>query len=135
MNLNRRQFLYNTGMTAAGIAALYNSAASAAAASETNSVADLSTWTGVKEQFAVSSDYIHLASFFLASHPRPVRDAIENFRSKLDANPLGQVEAGPSNKPLAVESAVAEYVGGKPEEIALTIVRRWDLPSSTTDYH
>jgi isopenicillin-N epimerase len=120
VNLNRRQFLYTTGMTAAGLAALYNSVSSATTISVDRFAADLSTWTGVKEQFAVSSDYIHLASFFLASHPRPVREAIEVYRAKLDTNPLGQVEAGPSNKPLMVETAVAEYVGGKPEEIALT---------------
>jgi isopenicillin-N epimerase len=120
MNLNRRQFLYNTGMTAAGLAALYNSAACAVTTSVTNPAIDLSTWTAVREQFAVSPEYIHLTSFFLASHPRPVREAIENYRSRLDANPFGQVEEGPSNKPMAVESAVAEYVGGKPEEIALT---------------
>lgn len=120
MDLNRRQFFYNTGLTAAGLAALYESSACALAVSETNSASDLSTWPGVKEQFAVSSDFIHLASFFLASHPRPVRDAIENFRNGLDANPIGQVEQGPSNKPLFVENAIADYVGGKPEEIALT---------------
>jgi len=120
MNLSRRQFFYHTGLTAAGLAAIYSSTTSALASSNSHSEADLSTWTGVKEQFAVSPDYVHLASFFLASHPRPVREAIEGYRAKLDADPIGQVEAGPSNKPLYVETAVAEYIGGKPEEIALT---------------
>src|SRR4029079_17932727 len=120
MNLSRRQFFYHTGLTAAGLAAIYSSTTSALASSNSHSEADLSTWTGVKEQFAVSPDYVHLASFFLASHPRPVREAIESYRAKLDADPIGQVEAGPSNKTLYVETALAKYIGGKPEEIALT---------------
>ena len=31
----------------------------------------------MRSQFDVSPDYAHFASFFIVSHPRPVREAIE----------------------------------------------------------
>lgn len=118
MSINRRRFLFNTGLTLAGVAASYKSAAATTFARETGTENDLSSWANVRAQFAVSPDYIHLSSFFLASHPRCVREAIEKNRAALDDNPL--LAVGELGQPLQVESAVAEYVGGKPEEIALT---------------
>jgi hypothetical protein len=41
-------------------------------------------WSAVREQFDLARDYIHLSSFFLASHPRPVREAIEGHRRVTD---------------------------------------------------
>jgi len=43
----------------------------------------------VRAQFNLSGDHIHLASFFLASHPKPVREAIDRHRRALDENPIG----------------------------------------------
>ena len=120
MSLNRRRFLLTTGMSVAGLAAAYRSAACAQSSSATNVSADLSNWTGVREQFAVSPEYVHLTSFFLVSHPQPVRAAIEKHRAALDSNPFEYVEEEFFKSPFKVEKAVAEYVGGKPEEIALT---------------
>ena len=120
MSINRRRFLFNTGLTLAGIAASYKSVSDTAFALETTNANDLSSWANVRAQFAVSPEYIHLSSFFLASHPRPVREAIEKNRRALDDNPLMAVEEEEFGQPLKIEKAVAEYVGGKPEEIALT---------------
>jgi len=120
MSINRRRFLFNTGLTLAGAAAAYKSVSNTAFALEPTVSDDLSSWANVREQFAVSPEYIHLSSFFLASHPRPVREAIEKNRRELDDNPLRAVEEEEFGQPLKVEKAVAEYVGGKPEEIALT---------------
>jgi len=120
MSINRRRFLFNTGLTLAGVAASYKSISTTAFALEPMVSDDLSSWANVRAQFAVSPEYIHLSSFFLASHPRPVREAIEKNRRELDDNPLRAVEEEEFGKPLKIEKAVAEYVGGKPEEIALT---------------
>ncbi|MBC7840281.1 MAG: twin-arginine translocation signal domain-containing protein, partial [Nitrospiraceae bacterium] len=43
----------------------------------------LDNWKTVREQFQLSSDFVHLAGFFLASHPTPVRAAIERHRRGL----------------------------------------------------
>ena len=117
-SLDRRRFLMNSGLTLAGLAATYQSVNGGP--KEPSKSTDVSSWAGVREQFGVSPEYIHLSSFFLASHPAPVREAIEKHRRGLDANPFLYVEENGFGKPLLVETAVAEYVGGKPEEIALT---------------
>ena len=120
MSINRRRFLFNTGLTLAGVAASYKTVSDTAFALEPTNANDLSSWANVRAQFAVSPEYIHLSSFFLASHPRSVREAIEKNRRALDDNPLLAVEEEEFGQPLKIEKAVAEYVGGKPEEIALT---------------
>ena len=79
----------------------------------------------LREQFNLSPEYIHLcAFFFIASCPRPVREAIREYRSAIDENPSLFVEQylfGPQELNLAkMKKVVAEYVEGKPEEIALT---------------
>jgi isopenicillin-N epimerase len=71
-------------------------------------------------QFEVSRDYIHLSSFFLASHPRPVREAIERHRRAIDDNPFLYVERHMFEMPGHIRAAAAEYLGGRPEEVALT---------------
>ncbi|HSK73462.1 MAG TPA: aminotransferase class V-fold PLP-dependent enzyme [Pyrinomonadaceae bacterium] len=120
MSVNRRRFLFSTGLTLAGAAAAYNSVSDSAFAFERAATNDMSNWANVRAQFAVSPEYIHLSSFFLVSHPRPVREAIDKYRRELDENPLLAVEEEEFGNQFRIEKAVAEYVGGKPEEIALT---------------
>jgi isopenicillin-N epimerase len=92
---------------------------------KTSAPADFKDWESVRRQFALAPDYIHLALFFLASHPKPVRDAIEQYRTKIDANPLLTVESAifeqtDENIPLQVCRAIANYISGDPQDIALT---------------
>jgi selenocysteine lyase/cysteine desulfurase len=68
----------------------------------------------------LSADKIHLSSFFLASHPRPVREAIEKHRREIDNNPFTYIEENIYQMPAKIQAAVAEYLGGKPEEVAIT---------------
>jgi isopenicillin-N epimerase len=86
---------------------------------------DPGDWRSVREQFDIDPAYIHLGLFYLASHPRPVRDAIERFRRRLDQNPLLTVEQGmfEDNLPKfydAVTAALGRYTGTDPHDIALT---------------
>jgi isopenicillin-N epimerase len=86
---------------------------------------DLDDWQTVRNQFDLAPDYIHLGLFYLASHPRPVRAAIERFRNRLDQNPFLTVERGmfEDNQPKlyeAVTAALGRYVGADPKDIALT---------------
>ena len=72
-----------------------------------------------------------IASFFLASHPRPVREAIERYRKELDHEPLHIVEQAlfqtlRESMPQKVKKAAAEYLGAKPEEIASLQIQRQD---------
>jgi selenocysteine lyase/cysteine desulfurase len=77
-------------------------------------------WAWVRDQFDASRDWAHFASFFIASHPRSVRDAIETLRRAMDENPFATVEHGLFTKPGEVRSAAATYLGGAEDEVALT---------------
>jgi isopenicillin-N epimerase len=123
MELSRRGFLA-TGAALAASAVLPRTLL-AAAEEHTPPLPDLSTWPAVRSQFAVQPGWLHFSSFYIASHPKPVRDAIDGFRRALDANPYLVVERGMFEKPednlqLKVCADVAHYLGGRPEEIALT---------------
>src|SRR5689334_18984439 len=86
---------------------------------------DLDDWESVRRQLELAPDYIHLVLFFMASHPRCARQRIVQYRAKLDANPLLTVEAATSehadeNIPWQVCRAMANYIGGDAQDIALT---------------
>jgi selenocysteine lyase/cysteine desulfurase len=121
MFINRRHFLINTGVAAGSFSAVGQNSVMKSKPKSAADADNLQSWTNVREQFdAVSRDYIHLSSFFIASHPRPVREAIEKYRRAIDDNPLLFIEKNIFEMPGRIQTAVAEYTGGKPEEIALT---------------
>ncbi len=78
------------------------------------------SWADVRGQFALARDRIHMTGFLLASHPRPVADAIERHRRGFDEDPATYLETnwGPAER--AVRTAAAKYVGGDFDEVAMT---------------
>ncbi len=81
-------------------------------------------WPAVRDLFPLVSDWTHLSSFLFVSHPKPVAEAIDQFRKKLDSDALWIERAAFTDlegRPfVAVKRALAEYTGGSPTEIALT---------------
>jgi selenocysteine lyase/cysteine desulfurase len=81
-------------------------------------------WHAVRELFPLAPDWVHLSSFLFVSHPKPVAEAIDRFRRKLDADPLWVEIAlltDAEGRPYeAVKRALADYIGGAPHEIAPT---------------
>ena len=81
-------------------------------------------WKAVREQFDLDPSFIHVSLFYLVSHPRAVRQAIEGYRRKIDANPLLTVEhamfGDEHNIPDEVCRTIGGYIGGRPDDIALT---------------
>jgi isopenicillin-N epimerase len=123
MSVSRRQFL--TVPAALGAAALLPGGFMAALAKETPALPDLSDWNRVRAQFVLDPAYAHFASFFIASHPAPVREAIDAYRRAIDRNPFLTVEHGmfqgdEHNIPLQVQRAVADYLLGQPSDVCLT---------------
>jgi len=80
----------------------------------------LDSWQAVRAQFQLSRDFIHLAGFFLASHPTPVREAIERHRMRLEADPIGYWFEQEEKQEAAVLRAAANYLAVDSTEIALT---------------
>ena len=116
--MNRRDFLVRTGLTmAAGVFAANLPSPDARSA---QSSADLHDWGAVRNQFPLSRDLIHMSAFFLASHPTPVREAIEQHRRGLDENPIGYWFDHEEKQEAQVLHAAADYLGVHPTDIALT---------------
>ena len=97
----------------------------AALEAQSSPLPDLSNWDAVRAQFALDPAWAHFASFFIASHPTPVREAIEAWRRAMDHDPFHVIERGmfedeADNVPLKVQSTIARYIGGRAEDVALT---------------
>src|SRR4029079_6531536 len=114
MSLTRRNFLIRGSLS---LAAGALSSVLVEAKTRENAPVDFKDWESVRRQFELAPDYIHLALFFLASHPGPVRQAIEQYRAKIDAAPLLAVEnaifvKNDENIPLQVCRYIGNYIGG-----------------------
>jgi len=123
MGITRRHLLAAPAALAAG--SLLPGSLLAAATAQTPPLPGLSDWEAVRAQFALDPGYLHFASFFIASHPAPVREALDGYRRAIDANPFLFVERAmfeddAHNLPLQVCTEVAEYLGGRGEDVCLT---------------
>jgi selenocysteine lyase/cysteine desulfurase len=118
MTMQRRDFL--AGASAALGVATSRRVSAATQASGPTAAADLSTWAAVRDQFALDREHVHMAMLLFASHPRPVREAIEQHRRGFDANPFLYFHENVERCETATRAAVASYVGGAPDEVALT---------------
>jgi isopenicillin-N epimerase len=114
MEIDRRRFI--AGSLTSAIAARGALAANTPGATTDQGLA---TWSDVRDQFLLDRDHVQMALMLFASHPRPVRDAIDRHRRALDENPVLYLEAN-FKLDAAAREAAAAYVGGRPEEIALT---------------
>lgn len=116
--IDRRGFLVRSGLALS--AALLSSEGFPLSRASALEPANPPDWQTVRDQFPLSRDLIHLAGFFLASHPTPVREAIERHRAGLDADPIGYWFAHEKKQEAAVLQAAATYLAVDPTEIALT---------------
>ncbi len=92
MSPSRRAFLALNG--AALGASLLPRGLFAAVESRSPPMPRLDDWAKVRAQFRLAPDYVHLAGFYISSHPVPVRAAIDAWRQALDENPFLVVERG-----------------------------------------
>jgi selenocysteine lyase/cysteine desulfurase len=111
--LTRRGLLAQAGL-AAGALALGRTPELAEAAPE------LRDWGSVRSQFALESGRVHLTSFLLATHPRPVADAIEAHRRRLDTNPVEYLHGPGGGLSSAAREAAGRFLGAPASEVALT---------------
>ncbi len=111
---DRREFLVRSGLTlaAAGFGELLQAPIARPAAPR--------SWAAVRSQFDLDPSWIHLGGFLLASHPAPVRKAIEAHRRGLDRNPVTYLHGNETELEAAVLREAAAYLGVAPTDVALT---------------
>jgi isopenicillin-N epimerase len=127
VSVDRRSFLHRTGLTIAAAALAEGTASHVAshdAISRPGAVnaqgASLQSWDAVRDLFLLSREYLHFGGLYLASHPTPVREAIETHRRGLDENPVLYYRRQGRNAEAAVLRAAGAYLGASPTDIALT---------------
>lgn len=81
---------------------------------------EVDDWESVRRQFPLDRRFIHMSQFFLASHPQPVRAAIEAHRRGLDENPFLYVEDNIERFETATRQAASAHLGCKPDDLAMT---------------
>ena len=123
MTLNRRDFVSSVGLSLVASAAARTAAANEAAVVPV--IDGNSDWAAVRAQFNLAPDWMHFSQFYIVSHPKPVRDAIERFRNMLDTQPFTTVEHGMGFDsflgdeaeqvpfPVRVQRAAAAYIDGQ----------------------
>lgn len=77
-------------------------------------------WKALRNLFPLTHKYIQLSTFLLASHPKPVADAIEKHRRAFDENPSDYWHDHFQTIDAKISSSAAQYMGGNSENIALT---------------
>jgi selenocysteine lyase/cysteine desulfurase len=112
--VDRRAFLARSGLAlvAAGYGDLLRLPVATAAPPR--------SWAQVRALFDLDPSWIPLGGLLLASHPAPVRAAIERHRRGLDRNPVHYLHGNEAELEAAVLREAAAYMGARPTDIALT---------------
>ncbi len=112
MELTRKQLL--AGAAAAGLVA------GCGGSPKQRAVLDPGDWASVKAQFVLDPEVRHFDAFVLASHPRPVRAAVERHRRGLDADTAAYLHAHEAELDGRVAAAAARYLEVQPGDLAFT---------------
>ena len=114
--VDRRGFLVRTGLGLAAAALASGGLGDRSAQSQS----DVDDWASVRGLFNLSPGLLHFGGLLLASHPAPVRDAIDAHRRGLDDNPVDYLRQNQGRLEADVLRAAGAYLGVAPVDIALT---------------
>ncbi len=118
---DRRTFLKQAGVFAASLP--LGAALMPQALADSQAPAANAPWTGLKQLFNQDPNYLHFSNFLVASHPKPVREAIDRYRQQIDRNPGLAMDWGLEEtwkREGQVREWAGRYLNAKPAQIALT---------------
>jgi len=118
--MERRKFIQNSAFAGVGSLLIQCTKPTATDNPIVNEAMSFANWADIRKQFSLKPGRIHMSQMLLASHPKPVRDAIAKHRDELDANPIDYYENNIAAFDNKVREKAAEYMGVSPEEIVLT---------------
>src|SRR3954452_13395334 len=117
----RRELLTRTSLAlAVGVMGSSSAWTDAAAQDIAPEAVDGSDWLAVRAQFALSDQFVHMSAMLISSHPKPVREAIEEHRRGMDANPLTYVFQNNRRLQEGARAAAGQYLGVNASDVALT---------------
>ncbi|WP_414159760.1 aminotransferase class V-fold PLP-dependent enzyme [Pseudomonas sp. BNK-45] len=120
---DRRTFLKQAGILAAGLPLGAGALAASGTSTSAPSPAPKDPWAQLRLLFDQDPDSIHFSNFLVTSHPRPVREAIERHRANIDRNPGLAMDwdlQEPWKREAEVRRWAGRYLQAKPGQIALT---------------
>ncbi len=118
--MKRKEFIKQTGLLLGALPALGTASLPAASRTTNSKPFDPMNWPDVRDQFALRRTHIHMSTFLLSSHPKPVADAIAKHRQALDEDPAHYWEEHFMTAEPEQQAAAGEYLGASPDHIALT---------------
>ncbi len=117
----RRQFLSVMGLgVGSGLLMPSGLLGASPQPSMADSMIQAGDWKALRKLFPLTHKYIQLSTFLLASHPKPVSDAIEKHRKAFDENPSDYWHEHFLTIDADISNSAAQYMGVKGENIALT---------------
>jgi selenocysteine lyase/cysteine desulfurase len=122
---DRRSFLKHAGVLAVGLpwVASAHAAGLAPAATPAIATSGIDSWDALRQLFTQDPDYIHFSNFLVTSHPKPVRDAIDQHRARIDRNPGLAMDWDLQEtwkREAEVRLWAGRYLKANPGQIALT---------------
>lgn len=77
-------------------------------------------WAAVKAQFQTAPDEVNMSAMLIATHPLPVRKAIDQFRREMDWRPVTYLEDNNRRLQAYSRAAAGRYLGLDGDQVALT---------------
>ncbi len=118
--MKRKEFIKQTSLMLGALPTLGAASLPAVSGSRIPTTFNPMNWTDVRNQFALRRSHIHMSTFLLSSHPKPVAEAIERHRQGLDEDPAHYWGEHFMTAEPEQQAAAGEYLGASPDHIALT---------------
>jgi selenocysteine lyase/cysteine desulfurase len=117
--MDRRQFLATAALGGAvALTAAYSQTAPLPAVRD--ALGRNTSWDEIKHQFNIAPGIVQMSSFYLASHPKPVRDAIDRHRLGLDQDSHSYIDGNIDRLERAVRDSASSYMRVNADELAFT---------------
>jgi isopenicillin-N epimerase len=118
--MDRRQFLAAAAAGGAAASVFPSDSSSQTPPASAALPGRATPWAAIKQQFEIEPGIVQMSSFYLASHPRPVRQAIERHRRGLDREAHGYIQENVARLERAVRDEAARYMGVNGDDLAFT---------------
>ncbi|AFZ33797.1 aminotransferase class V [Stanieria cyanosphaera PCC 7437] len=120
MVFKRRDLIVSAGLgaTVASLSNLIGSTDKSVTVSQTKTT-NTDQWQEIRNQFNLDPNFIHLAGLLITSHPKPVREAIAQYRNNLNNNPGLYLPQNNSRLQAEARQAVGRYLGARSQDLAL----------------